>query len=313
MLLAEVITALQPRPDGRYLDGTFGGGGHTRALLDASAPGGVVLALDADPDAIARAELLAADPAYRDRMIPVRANFAALASKAEAFRLAPLDGILLDLGLSSFQLEDADRGFAIRLDGPLDMRFDPDAGISAADLVNTLPESELAAILFRFGEERRARRIAAAIVRERATNPIASTTHLAKVIERAAGGRGGAHTHPATRSFQALRIAVNDELAVLERALGDAVATLAPGGRVAVISFHSLEDRIVKRFIASQTTTCTCPPDQPICTCDTIPRLRKVGGAIRPSVDEVANNPRSRSATLRVAERLDDASSGGRP
>jgi 16S rRNA (cytosine1402-N4)-methyltransferase len=310
VLFNETLAALDPRPGGRYLDGTFGGGGHTRGILDASAPDGLVLALDADPDAIRRGRNLARQRDYASRLILVHANFSSLASVARTYGFTPLNGVLLDLGLSSFQLADAERGFAFRLDGPLDMRFDPTAGLSARELVNTLTEAELSNLLFQFGEERRSRQIAAAIVRERAHTPVTSTGQLAAVIERAIGGRKRSSIHPATRSFQALRIAVNGELRALETALADAVSMLAPGGRLAVISFHSLEDRIVKRFIAEQTTTCTCPPEQPVCTCDTLPRLRKIGSAIRPSANEIASNPRSRSATLRIAERLVDTAPG---
>lgn len=310
VLFNETLAALEPRPGGRYLDGTFGGGGHTRGLLDASAPDGLVLALDADPDAITRGRTLAEQQDYGSRLMLVHANFSSLASVAQAYGITPLDGVLLDLGLSSFQLADADRGFAFRLDGPLDMRFDPTSGASARELVNTVSEAELSNMLFEFGEERRSRQIAAAIVRERAHTPITSTGQLAAIIERAVGGRKRSPIHPATRSFQALRIVVNGELRALETALADAVSVLAPGGRLAVISFHSLEDRIVKRFIAEQANTCTCPPEQPICTCNTSPRLRKIGSAIRPSADEIASNPRSRSAMLRIAERLVDSASG---
>ena len=304
VLLAEATAALVPKPGGRYLDATFGGGGHTRAILDASAPSGTVIALDTDPAAVARAEELATETSYAGRLTAIRANFATLAEVAASHHIPPLDGMLFDLGLSSFQLDAAERGFAFRLEGPLDMRFDPTRGRAAADLVNTLEARELAELLFRFGEEPRARQIAAAIVRDRATSPIETTTRLADLIQRAVGGRRGSPTHPATRSFQALRIAVNDELGALEEALDAAVGSLALGGRLAVISFHSLEDRLVKRFIAGRSATCACPPELPVCTCDTVATLRKVGGATRASKTERTTNPRSRSAILRVAERV---------
>lgn len=304
VLLAEATTALLPRPGGRYLDATFGGGGHSRVLLDAAAPTGIVLALDADPRAVDRAEALAAEVGYRDRLLPVHANFEKIASVAAVHDALPLDGILFDLGLSSFQLDTAERGFAFRLDGPLDMRFDPTRGEPASQLINRLSAEELADIFFRFGDEPRARRIAAAIVRERDRSPIDSTTRLAEVIQQAVGGRRGSPTHPATRSFQALRIAVNDELGSLERALASAVDSLSIGGRLAVISFHSLEDRIVKRFIAARAATCVCPPELPVCSCNTVPTLAKIGGSIRASDHERTINPRSRSAILRVAERV---------
>jgi len=314
VLLSETIEALAPRPGGRYLDGTFGGGGHTRALLAASAPDGVVVALDADPTAVERARTLAAEPGVGDRLRPVHANFADLAEAACAAGAVTLDGVLLDLGLSSFQLDAPARGFAFRFDGPLDMRFDPSRGRPAADLVNELPPGELADLLFRYGEEPRARRIAAALARERERAPFDSTARLAAVVERAVGGRRGQPTHPATRTFQALRIATNDELAVLERALVGAVDVLGPGGRLAVIAFHSLEDRIVKRFIARESAACVCPPGLPVCACGQRPRLTRVTRrAVRAGEAEVDANPRSRSAVLRVAERLaDDPAPGSR-
>jgi 16S rRNA (cytosine1402-N4)-methyltransferase len=303
VLLREAVSALNPCPGGRYLDGTFGGGGHTRAILDASAPDGIVLALDADDEAIARGQVLAAEPGVDDRLRLVHANFARLADIAREEALAPLDGVLLDLGLSSFQLGAAERGFAFRLSGPLDMRFDRSAGQPSSVLVNTLPADDLMQILWRYGEEPRARRIVQAIVRERERAPIETTAQLAEIVAGAVGGRRG-DTHPATRTFQALRIATNGELAALDQALDGALAVLAPGGRLAVISFHSLEDRIVKRFIRRESETCICPPEQPVCTCDHRPRLRPVGKAIKPGPAEIAANPRSRSAILRVAERL---------
>jgi 16S rRNA (cytosine1402-N4)-methyltransferase len=306
VLLAEAATALRPRAGGRYLDGTFGGGGHTRAILDASSPDGIVLALDADEEAIARGRSLAAEPGIGNRLRLVHANFARLAEVAREQDLAPLDGVLLDLGMSSFQLAAAERGFAFRLSGPLDMRFDRSTGQPASVLVNRLAAEDLAQLLWRYGEEPRARRIAHAIVRERERAPIETTARLAEIVERAVGGRRGADTHPATRTFQALRIATNDELAALEAALAGAVEVLTPGGRLAVISFHSLEDRIVKRFIQREAATCICPPEQPVCTCGHQPRLRAVGRPIKPGAAEVAANPRSRSAILRVAERLPD-------
>ena len=320
VLLDQALAALQPRRGGgcKYLDGTFGGGGHTRALLEASAPDGIVLALDADPTAIDRAAGLRREPGIGERLIPVRANFADLAAIARDYGMAPLDGILLDLGLSSFQLDEPERGFAFRHEGPLDMRFDPEQGVSAGDLVNSLPESELADLIWRFGEEPGSRRIARAIGRERAQAPIETTTRLAEIVSRALGGRRGRETHPATRTFQALRIATNEELAALESALSGALAVLAPAGRIAVIAFHSLEDRIVKRLIERESAACVCPPEIPVCVCNHRPRLRKVTGrAVRPDAAEMSANPRARSAILRVAERLPDDPSalatGARP
>jgi 16S rRNA (cytosine1402-N4)-methyltransferase len=318
VLLLQTVTGLQPRPGGRYLDGTFGGGGHTRALLEASAPDGIVLALDADPAAIDRAHDMRNEPRIGERLMPVRANFADLAPIAREHGMAPLDGVLLDLGLSSFQLDEPERGFAFRHEGPLDMRFDPERGISAGDLVNTLPESELADMIWRFGEEPGSRRIARAVVRERARAPIETTTRLAEIVSRALGGRRGKETHPATRTFQALRIATNEELAALESALQGALEVLVPGGRIAVIAFHSLEDRIVKRFIERESAACVCPTEVPVCVCNHRPRLRKVTRrALRPDAGEMDANPRARSAILRVAERLSNDPSwpmtGARP
>jgi 16S rRNA (cytosine1402-N4)-methyltransferase len=302
VLLREAVTALAPRPGGRYLDGTFGGGGHARALLEASAPDGRVLALDADPAAIARGEALREE--YGDRLTLREGNFAALATTAREAGFAPLDGVLLDLGLSSDQLADPARGFSFLADGPLDMRFGPGAATTAAEIVNAADESELVDLLFRYGEERHARRIARAIVQARRDAPIATTGALAALVARAAPARGE-QIHPATRTFQALRIAVNGELAALEEALRGAVEVLAPGGRLAVIAFHSLEDRIVKEFMRREATDCICPPRLPVCVCGHRASLRLVARkGIRPGAAEVAANPRSRSATLRVAEKI---------
>lgn len=299
VLWDEAVDALQPKPGGRYADGTFGGGGHTQLLLARSAPDGRVIAFDLDADAIQRGKALM----LGDQLVLVHASFVTLREAAAAAEMLPLDGVLLDLGFSSFQIDDPARGFSLRLDGPLDMRFDTAAGPSAADLVNELDEQSLADLIWRYGEERQSRRIAAAIVRARQRERIETTGQLASIVERATDGARG-RIHPATRTFQALRIAVNDELNTLSLALEAAVASLAPGGRLAVISFHSLEDRIVKQFIARESATCVCPPEQPVCTCQTVPRLRPVGKPIKPSDEEIERNPRSRSAIMRVAERL---------
>lgn len=237
-------------------------------------------------------------------VIPIHDNFRNLAGIARERGIARVDGVLLDLGLSSFQLDQAERGFAFRFDGPLDMRFDPTQGISAADLVNHADADELADILSRFGEERQSRRIARSIIERRARQPFESTSDLAAVIERAVGGRRGKSIHPATRSFQALRIAVNGELAALSDVLSAAVDLLTPGGRLVVISFHSLEDRMVKQFMAEESRSCVCPPEVPVCVCDHSPRLDRIGRPIRPSDAEQHDNIRSRSAIMRVAARL---------
>jgi 16S rRNA (cytosine1402-N4)-methyltransferase len=303
VLLDEAVAALSPHSGGRYLDGTFGGGGHTLALLRASSPEGRMLALDADSLAIERGQALIEAEHLGDRLIVAQARFSELAEIARRNEMLPLDGVLLDLGISSFQVDDPARGFAFRMDGPLDMRFDTSQGRSARSIVNEDSREELSEILRRFGEERDAWRIAGAIVREREKAPIETTGQLAAIVAKAIGGRRGAHVHAAAKTFQAIRIAVNGELDELDRALHASLTALTPGGRLAVIAFHSLEDRIVKTFMREQSAGCICPPEQPICTCDHRPRLRLIGKAIRPSAEEQAANPRSASAILRVAER----------
>ena len=299
VLFQAVLDGLQIRPGGRYIDATVGGGGHAAGILAASSPNGRLLGLDRDPAAVeaAAAQLVS----YTERVVLVHNSFTRLAEIARACDFVPADGILLDLGLSSLQLADPARGFAFMSEGPLDMRFDPTTGgPTAADLVNELSAEELATLLYQYGEERQARRIAEAIV---AASPLHTTRELAAVVERATGRRG--RIHPATRTFQALRIAVNDELAALEAVLPQAVEVLAPGGRLAVISFHSLEDRLVKRFLRRESRDCLCPPESLICTCDHRATLRVITRKpVRPTADEIAANPRSRSARLRVAERL---------
>jgi len=301
VLWDEAVDALRPKPGGRYADGTFGGGGHTQLLLARSAPDGRVIAFDLDPAAIERGEALK----LGDQLVLVHGSFATLPDAADAAGMLPLDGVLLDLGFSSFQIDDPERGFSLRHDGPLDMRFDTTSGPSAADLVNELDEQSLADLIWRYGEDRNSRRIAAAIVRARTQHRIETTSELAAIVERASGGARG-RIHPATRTFQALRIAVNDELDTLQRALDAAVGSLAPGGRLAVISFHSLEDRIVKQFIARESATCVCPPEQPVCTCKTVPTLKPAGKPIKPTEEEIERNSRSRSAIMRVAERVSE-------
>jgi len=302
VLLNEVIEWLAVRPGGQYIDATFGGGGHTRALLQASAPDGRVLAVDADPEAVERARVLAGE--YPGRLVVGHSNFADLAQLAPAAGFAKVDGVLFDLGLSSLQLADPERGFSFQQPGPLDMRFDPTRGEPAAALVNTLPEERLADILWRYGEEPRARTIAKAIVRARQQRPLTTTTELAEVVARVVG-RAGQRIHPATRTFQALRIAVNGELDALAGGLDAAISLLRPGGRLVVIAFHSLEDRIVKQTFRAEAQGCRCPPGTPVCICGHRPRLRILTPhPIFPSAAEVARNPRSRSARLRAAERL---------
>ena len=301
VLLAEVLTGLAVTSGGTYIDGTVGGGGHAAALLEASAPDGRLLGLDRDPQAVARAQARLQPFGSRVRLI--HASYAALEITAHREGFFPADGVLLDLGFSSYQVDDPQRGFAFRHEGPLDMRFDPTAGEpTAGELVNGLPESELAALLWRYGEEPRSRAIARAIV---AARPIHSTAQLAGVIVAATGRTGTRSLHPATRSFQALRIAVNGELEALETALPQAVNVLRAGGRLAVITFHSLEDRSVKRFFQQGVHPCTCPPEAPVCTCGRQPTLRLITRKpLTPGAAELAANPRSRSAKLRVVEKI---------
>ena len=302
----ETLEALQPHAGGCYLDGTLGGAGHTRLLLDASAPDGRVLAIDADPLALERARALLTEAVANERLTLVHGNFARMGEIAAAADFTPVDGALLDLGLSSDQLADRERGFSFAQDAPLDMRFDTTRGVSAADLVNTLPGDELADLLWRYGEERRSRAIARRVVEARERQPITRTGELARLVAGVVHGRPGG-IHPATRTFQALRIAVNDELGSLEAALPAALELLKPGGRLVVISFHSLEDRIVKRFFQQEERGCVCPPELPECVCGRTPRLRIITRhPLVASDDEVATNPRARSAKLRVAERVND-------
>jgi 16S rRNA (cytosine1402-N4)-methyltransferase len=298
VLYDEVLAWLQPRPGGWYIDATLGAGGHARGILLASQPGGRLLGLDADPDALQYASKVL-EP-FGDRVSLRVANFRQLEEVAGALGIREVDGILMDLGLSSRQLNAAERGFSFAQDGPLDMRMDRRQGSSAADLVNTLSEAELSDVLWQYGEERQARRIAKAIAAER---PLATTGQLADLVTRTVGRRE--KIHPATRTFQALRIAVNDELDALKTALPQARDLLRQGGRLAVIAFHSLEDRVVKQFYRQEARDCVCPPELPVCVCQHRATLRVLTPKpVRPSAGETARNPRSRSARLRVAERL---------
>lgn len=304
VLLAESIVALKLHSGGTWLDGTFGGGGHSRHMLEGTSPDGRLVAVDADTEAIGRAERLRDSLGVSERMTILHTNLRELDAALKQAHIDRLDGALLDLGLSSFQLDTPERGFAFRFDAPLDMRFDQSRGISAAELLNEASELEIADILFQLGEERQSRRIARAIVRERESTRDWTTGGLAKLVEGVAGRRPGSGIHPATRTFQALRIAVNGELEALPPALDAIIDRLVPGGRLVVIAFHSLEDRIVKRYIAEAERDCICPPQQPVCTCDVVPRLRRIGKPIRPSDTELHANVRSRSSIMRVAERM---------
>ncbi len=305
VLLEETVRALAVQPGGRYLDCTLGDGGHAQAILERSSPGGELLGIDADPQAIAIAGTRLREYGRQVRL--VNENFANLETICTKYDFHPVHGILFDLGLSSQQLSDRGRGFSFQQDGPLDMRFSPQQEVTAADIVNQSSEAELADIIRRYGEEAGSRQIARRIVRER---PVATTLKLAKIVEQAVGARRG-KIHPATKTFQALRIAVNQELRHLESALEQAVKLLGFGGRLVVISYHSLEDRIAKQFMNRESKDCICPAGIPTCVCGHSASLRLVSKrVITPSPEEVAANPRSRSAKLRAAERLIFADTG---
>lgn len=302
VLVQETLSALAVRSGGCYLDATVGGGGHARAILEASGPDGKLLGLDRDRDAAIRASQGLS--AFGKRARVFHSSYIRLYEIASREGFLPLDGVLFDLGFSSWQVDDPARGFSFREEGPLDMRYDPGSEEgTAADLVNTLGVDALAEILRIYGEEPRSRRIAQAIV---AGRPFYSTVQLSDAVMDAVGGRRD-RLHPATRTFQALRIAVNRELEALERALPQALAALKIGGRLVVITFHSLEDRIVKRFLQTESQDCICPPQVPVCTCDHHRSVRVLNRKpVVPSEEEVASNPRSRSAKLRAAEKIAD-------
>jgi len=299
VLRKEVIEALAPHPGGIYVDGTLGAGGHTRAILEASAPNGVAIGFDRDPEAIERARRNLID--YPARLIDIHNSYDQMQLCLQVRGYQQVDGILLDLGYSSPQIDDPARGFSFRDDGPLDMRYDTTRGSTAADLVNTLPEDTLADIIYRYGEDRYSRRIAAALVEAR---PLHTTNQLADVVRRALP-RSSEKIDPATRTFQALRIAVNDELGALSQTLPQAVRLLKPGGRLAVISFHSLEDRIVKQFFKEKAADWEQIPTHPMGGIERTPTLKILTKKpITASDEELRANPRARSAKLRVAERV---------
>jgi len=296
VLYHEVIRWMQPKDGGVYVDGTVGAGGHAKGILTASAPAGKLLGLDLDPNALELASHHLEE--FRDRIRLVSASYHTIPEQLIQTGWGQADGILLDLGVSSLQLDRPERGFSFQFEGPLDMRFNPQAGLSAKDLINNLEENELADLIWRYGQERKSRKIAKAICRSR---PIATTQELSDIIQKAVG-RYEPRLHPATRTFQALRIAVNRELDVLAEALPNAVKSLAPGGRLLIITFHSLEDRLVKDFFHRESRDCICPPTQPICTCQHQATLKKLTAKpVCPSEEEIKQNPRSRSAHLRVA------------
>jgi 16S rRNA (cytosine1402-N4)-methyltransferase len=301
VLLDEVIAGLQARSGGYVVDCTVGLGGHAAAILEKISPSGRLLGIDADPEAIRVSQARLSD--YGEAVILVNDNFVNLEAICREYHFHPVDGILFDLGVSSLQLDTAERGFSFQLDAPLDMRFDPRQGLTASDIVNSFPEQELAKLIEKYGEESHSRRIAQHIVQNR---PIATTVELARLIEQvsvAPTHRG--KIHPATRTFMALRIGVNSELQNLELALNQTINLLHPGGRLTVISYHSLEDRIVKQFMRDAASSCLCPPGTVICRCGHVPTLKLISRkVIKPTSLEIESNPRSRSAKLRIAERL---------
>ena len=296
-MVEEVLNALDVRSGGRYIDCTVGEGGHSAEIRASADPAPRLLGLDVDEEALSTAKRR-----LGGGVTLVRGSYRELKRLAETNGFMPADGVLLDLGLSSLQVESGARGFSFLRPGPLDMRFDSSQELTAHHIVNEYGEEELANLIYRFGEERRSRRIARAIVRSR---PIEDTAELAEVVRRSMGRQPRRHTHPATRTFQAIRMETNAELETVEQGVRGAIEVLRPGGRLAVISYHSLEDRLVKRLLARESSTCVCPPGAAACACGHEPTVRLVNRrVIRPSRSEVVTNPRSRSAKLRAAERI---------
>lgn len=304
VLLQECIDALNIRPDGIYLDGTLGGAGHSSQIARRLTEGGRLIGVDRDRTALAAAKERLAP--YADRVTLVHSNFAEIDAILDSLGIPAVDGMLFDLGVSSPQLDDASRGFSYMADAPLDMRMDKDDALTAGAVVNTWPQGELRRILYDYGEERYAPQIAAAICRAREKAPVETTLELVDIIRSAMPAQAlREKQHPAKRSFQAIRIAVNDELGELPPMLRAAADHLNPGGRLAVISFHSLEDRIVKKTMQELATGCTCPPNFPVCVCGKKPKMKLVSRKpITAGADELSYNPRARSAKLRVAEKL---------
>jgi 16S rRNA (cytosine1402-N4)-methyltransferase len=298
-MVKEVLAALNVRAGGRYVDCTLGEAGHSLAILEAASPAPNVLGIDLDSETIERARQRLAN--YADSVTLVHGNYADIAAIAADNGFLPINGVLLDLGLSSLQLGSADRGFSFQREARLDMRFDPDQTRTAHDVVNGYSEQELANVIYELGEERASRRIARAIVHNR---PVDTTTRLADIVASVLGRRPGSKTHPATRTFQAIRMEVNSELENVRTGITEAISVLAEGGRLAVITYHSIEDRVVKNLLRREATACICPPETPVCTCGHTPTIRLVSRrVIKPAREEVASNPRSRSAKLRVAEK----------
>ena len=297
--MEEVLTALQVKPGGKYIDGTAGEGGHSLAILNAVTPAPLVLSIDIDDEALATAAERTGG--FSGNSTLMKASYSDLETVAAETGFTNAEGILLDLGLSSLQLDKGERGFSFRHEAPLDMRFDTSQALTADTIVNSYAEADLADVIYRLGEERRSRRIARAIVNNR---PVRTTTQLAEIVSDSVGRRRG-RIHPATRTFQAIRIAVNDEFGNIRKGLEGAVDTLGVGGRLAVISYHSLEDRIVKNALRFMALDCVCPPSIPQCVCEYEPTVRIINRrVIKPSSEEVSSNPRSRSARLRIAERI---------
>ncbi|PKN04233.1 MAG: 16S rRNA (cytosine(1402)-N(4))-methyltransferase [Deltaproteobacteria bacterium HGW-Deltaproteobacteria-9] len=303
VMCKEVLASLGCRPGGVYVDGTVGGGGHARAILEQTAPDGLLIGIDRDSDALRASEKKL--QSFGRRKILVKGNFADIGKLLTNLNIEKVDGILLDLGVSSHQLDAGDRGFSFSSDAPLDMRMDQDSRYSACDLVNLSSENELRKIIKAYGEEPMAGRITRAILTKRAAVPIRTTRELADVIYHAVpAAYRQRRIHPATRTFQAIRIAVNDELSNLRTAILNGTDMLKRGGRFSIISFHSLEDRIVKEAFRAAQKGCTCPPDLPVCNCKGEPKLKVITKRpVYPGTDEVDSNPRARSARLRTAER----------
>jgi 16S rRNA (cytosine1402-N4)-methyltransferase len=299
VLYQEVLDSLHPIPGGYYVDGTVGAGGHSRGILEASSPDGKLLGIDRDPVALKVAGTLLAE--FGERVVFIQGSYGELSLHLNNRNWHKVDGILLDLGLSSLQLDAPERGFSFRNPGPLDMRFDPAQPLSAADIINNYSRDELADLIYKYGEEKSSRRIADAII---ANRPLESTKDLADLIAGAIG-RSAKKIHPATQTFQALRIAVNHELEALEAFLPQALEALKPGGRLAIIAFHSLEDRLVKQFFRRESRDCICPPQLPQCVCGHTAQIREISRRpVRPAEGELSQNPRSRSAKLRIAEKI---------
>ncbi|MBM3934958.1 MAG: 16S rRNA (cytosine(1402)-N(4))-methyltransferase RsmH [SAR202 cluster bacterium] len=300
VMVAEVLEGLQVKPGGFYIDGTLGEGGHTEAILEAATPPPTVMGTDLDTQAIAKAAKRL--ERFGERAVLVHGTYVDMGRLAQERGLGAADGVLMDLGLSSLQLETPERGFSFARPGPLDMRFDNTKGRSAHQLVNGASERDLADIIFRFGEEPRSRKIARSIVSAR---PVETTADLVKAVERVMGRPRPGQVHPATRTFQAIRIAINKELENVENGLVEAVNVLKPGGRLVVISYHSLEDRLAKTFFAQESRDCICPPEVPVCVCGHKASIRVLTRkVITPTEKEIEENPRSRSARIRIAERL---------